>query len=201
RAPAAALLPLVESGAGLDALDAIAGAPGVLRLALGHLDLQADLGLACGPGEEELAPARWEIVRATRRAGLAPPVDGVTTALRDAGRIAEDTRRGLRMGFGAKLCIHPAQVPVVHQALAPGEDEAAQARRVLAAAEAARGGVCMLDGRMVDAPVIALARRVAARVPGGRGTAGERYEDGAPRLPPTPMAEPFGANVRRPLAP
>ncbi|WP_372658944.1 CoA ester lyase, partial [Hydrogenophaga sp.] len=72
------LLPLVESAQGLGALDEIANSPGVLRLALGHLDLQADMGMRCDADEAELHPARFAIVAASRRAGLASPVDGVT---------------------------------------------------------------------------------------------------------------------------
>ena len=56
--PGAALLPLVESAEGAAALDALAGAPQVLRLVLGHLDLQLDMGMACGPDQAELAPLR-----------------------------------------------------------------------------------------------------------------------------------------------
>jgi len=67
--PACALLPQVESVAGLDAADAFAAAPQVLRLAFGNLDFQADLGLACGPDEAELAPVRLALVVAR----AAPP--------------------------------------------------------------------------------------------------------------------------------
>lgn len=161
--PGAALLPLVESGAAFHTLDALAAAPQVLRLCLGHLDLQSDLGMRAGEDEAELACARWALVLATRRAGLAAPVDGVTTALSDPARLIRDTQRALRAGFGAKLCIHPAQVPVVHEALRPTPEESAWARRVLQAAEAANGAAVQVDGRMVDAPVIQLARQLAAR--------------------------------------
>lgn len=161
--PGAALLPLVESGAAFGALDALAAAPGVLRLCLGHLDLQSDLGMRAGEDEAELACARWALVLATRRASLAAPVDGVTTALSDPARLTRDTQRSLRSGFGAKLCIHPAQVPVVHDALRPTPEESAWAKRVLQAAEAADGAAVQVDGRMVDAPVIQLARQLAAR--------------------------------------
>lgn len=161
--PGVPLLPLIETGDAFHELDAIARAPGVLRLCLGHLDLQSDLGMRCGEDEAELAPARWALVLASRRARLAPPVDGVTTALSDPERLAADTRRALRAGFGAKLCIHPAQVPLVHDAMRPTPDESAWARRVLSAAQAANGAAVQVDGRMVDAPVIQLARRLAAR--------------------------------------
>lgn len=160
-----ALLPLIETAEGAAQPDAIAAAPGVLRLALGHIDLQADLGMACGPDEAELAPLRWALVLASRRAGLPPPVDGVTTALGNAERLSADAARARRFGFGAKLCIHPGQVAGVHAAFAPSPAQCDWALRVLAAAAAARGGVCVLDGRMVDAPVIALAHQMLGTGP------------------------------------
>jgi len=159
------VLPLVESAEGLAQLDALARAPGVLRLALGHIDLQADLGLACGPDEAELAPARWALVLASRRAGLPAPLDGVSTATRDLGSVAHDTQRARRHGFTGKLCIHPAQVPVVHAALAPTASQLDWARRVLAAQALAGGGACQVDGKMVDAPVVLLAQQLLADGP------------------------------------
>lgn len=161
--PQGLLVPLVESNAGLDALDALAQAPQVVRLAFGHLDLQVDLGMECAADEAELLPVRLALVRASRRAGLAAPVDGVTTATDDLVRLAEDTARSRRMGFGGKLCIHPAQVVPVQAAFAPQPQELAWARRVLAAAPAHGGAVFRLEGRMVDAPVLALAARLLAR--------------------------------------
>ena len=74
----AVLVPLIESAAGLAALDELAAGPQVLRLAFGHLDFQADLGLACDADEAELVPVRLALVLATRRTGIAAPIDGVT---------------------------------------------------------------------------------------------------------------------------
>jgi citrate lyase subunit beta/citryl-CoA lyase len=152
------VLPLIESAEGVGQMDAIARAAGTLRLGLGHIDLQADLGVRCGPDEAELAPVRLAMVVASRRAGLPAPVDGVTTATQDAEVLAVDAQRSRRFGFGAKLCIHPAQVAGVHQALAPTEAECDWARRVLAAEVAAGGGAFSVDGKMVDPPVLLLAR-------------------------------------------
>ena len=154
------VLPLVESAEGVGQMDAMARASGVLRLGLGHIDLQADLGMHCGPDETELAPIRVALVVASRRAGLPAPVDGVTTATTDEEVLARDAQRSRRFGFGAKLCIHPAQVAGVHQALAPTEAECAWAERVLAAEVEARGGAFSVDGKMVDPPVLLLARRL-----------------------------------------
>ena len=161
--PACALLPLVESVAGLDAANALAASPQVLRLAFGSLDFQADLGLACAADEAELAPVRLGLVLASRRAGLAAPIDGVTPGLQDSAQLQADVARSRRGGFGGKLCIHPAQVTTVNAAFAPSAVELAWAQRVLAAFDAAGGGVVSVDGRMVDAPVVRLAQQTLAQ--------------------------------------
>ena len=141
----------------------LATAPKVLRLVFGHLDFQVDLGLACAGEEAELIPVRLAIVMATRRAGLAAAVDGVTLSTGDSAQLKADAARSRRSGFGAKLCIHPAQVALVNQAFAPSALELDWAQRVLAAFAAAGGGVVTVDGRMVDAPVVRLAQRTVAQ--------------------------------------
>lgn len=161
------LVPLIESVAGLDGVNELARAPQVARLAFGHLDFQADAGLDCDAQESELVPVRLALVLASRRAGLAPPVDGVTPDIQDVARLHGDATRARRGGFGGKLCIHPSQVASVNMAFTPSADELAQALRVQAAFEAAGGGVFSLDGRMVDAPVLLLAQRRLAWA-GGR---------------------------------
>ncbi|WP_077001729.1 CoA ester lyase [Variovorax sp. KK3] len=164
RLPGTALLPLVESAAGYAGVDAIAGAPQVLRLVVGHIDFMADTGIRCTEGEPELLPLRFAVAIATRLHGLAPAVDGVTVAIDDDALLRADTRRALGLGFGAKLCIHPRQVAVVHAALLPTDDEAAWAERVVAADAASGGAAVQLDGRMVDLPVVLQARRTLARL-------------------------------------
>jgi citrate lyase subunit beta / citryl-CoA lyase len=162
----AALLPLIETAAGLDAVKSIAAAPGVLRLVVGTIDFMADTGIACDEHESELAPLRFAVAMATRAAKLASAIDGVTVQTGDAKRLHDDTRRALRFGFGGKLCIHPNQVAAVHAAMAPSEAELDWARRVLAADAASGGAAVQLDGRMVDLPVVLQARRTVARAAG-----------------------------------
>ena len=157
---ACALLPMIESAAGLEAINLIARSPQVARLLFGNLDFQADLSMACGPDEAELQPVRMALVMASRRAGLAPPVDGVTAATGDLEQVQKDAARSRRSGFGARLCIHPAQVAVVNAALAPTAAELDWAKRVLQTSKDTQSGVFTLDGRMVDAPVLLLARRM-----------------------------------------
>jgi len=161
--PEASVLPLVETAAGLRGIDAVAAAPGVVRLAIGHLDFMADTGMSWSEGEPELAPLRFAVSIATRIAGLAPAVDGVTVQTDDEPRLIADTLRARRFGFGGKLCIHPKQVAAVHHAFAPGEEEVAWAKRVVEADAASGGRAVKVDGRMVDAPVVTTARAILAR--------------------------------------
>lgn len=169
----ALLLPLIETGAGLDALDAIARGPQVLRVGFGHLDFQADLGMACGDDQSELGPVRLALVLASRRAGLPAPVDGVTPELHEPERLRADTDRSRRAGFGAKLCIHPSQLATVHAGLSPSAEELAWARKVLTTATARGATVFELDGRMVDAPVVRLARQCLAKTSAAPSTTQE----------------------------
>ncbi len=169
RCPGAAVLALVESAVGVLAAEALAAAPGVQRLVFGTLDYALDMAL-----EGELATtvgldfAASRLALASRAAGLVSPVAGVTPAIDDEALLRAELARARAHGFGAKLCIHPKQVAVVHAALAPSAEELLWAQRVLQAVAGAKdgqAGALQLDGRMVDKPVIERARRIAARAP------------------------------------
>jgi citrate lyase subunit beta/citryl-CoA lyase len=151
------VIALIESAAGLAQVRTLAALPAVQRLAFGQLDFALDLGLR-GHDEDDLAVHRAEVVMASRLAGLPAPIDGVTTALDDDARLRADVLRARRLGFGAKLCIHPKQVAPAREALAPSEAELGWARRVVAAAGSAEGAAVAVDGAMVDAPVLQRAR-------------------------------------------
>src|SRR5262249_13186984 len=103
---------------------------------------------------------RSQLVLISRLAGLAPPVDGVTTTIDDSAAVQRDTTRARKLGFGAKLCIHPRQVPLVNRGFGPSAEEVAWAHRVLSAAEHARGGAAAVDGKMIDRPVILRAQAI-----------------------------------------
>jgi citrate lyase subunit beta/citryl-CoA lyase len=156
-----ALLPLIETALGFAAAPDLARAPNVQRLVFGSIDFQLDLGID-GEGEELLV-FRSQLVLHSRLAGLAAPVDGVSTVLDDAPRVHAEALRARRLGFGAKLCIHPKQIAPVHQAFAPTPAQLDWAQRVLAAAEAAGGAAVALDGAMVDRPVILRAQALLAQ--------------------------------------
>lgn len=159
----AALLPIVESARGLAAARELARAPGVLRLVFGSVDFQQDLGIE--GDDEALLFARSELVLASRLAGIGAPVDGVTLSTSDLARIHADGVRARRLGFGAKLCIHPAQIAPVREAFAPDAAALEWAHGVMQAVEAAGGGAGAIRYRneMVDRPVIERARSLLSR--------------------------------------
>ena len=157
-------LPIIESAAGYLSLSEIAHAPQVCRLVVGHIDFLADTGMVCSQDQHELDSLRFQVAMCTRQAGLAPAVDGVTVSIDDEAQIRTDTERSLHFGFGAKLCIHPKQVRVVHTTLAPQTPQIEWAQRVLAAMKESKGSAVQLDGKMVDLPVVLQAERMLARV-------------------------------------
>ncbi len=160
--PDTAIVPMIETAIGLSKINEIANSNQVLRLALGNLDLQADLGMVCDQEETQLQTARFQIVLASRLARIAPPIDGVTTSTDDVSRITDDAQRAKSMGFGGKLCIHPKQIPIVKATFMPTADEITWANRVIEADTASKGATVKLDGRMIDRPVVLLARRTLA---------------------------------------
>ena len=146
------LLPLIESAAGIDQLRAIAAVPGVQRVAFGAIDFQLDLHMRAS--FDELVFFRSQIVLASRLAGLAAPIDSPSVAIDDLAEVEREAQAARRLGFGAKLCIHPKQTNAVNRSFSPTDAELAWARRVLALAESSGGAAVALDGRMIDKPVI-----------------------------------------------
>ncbi len=146
------LIPLIESAAGFDALRAIAAAPKVQRLAFGAIDLQLELNMRAS--FDELLFFRSQLVLVSRLANLGPPIDSPSTAIDDGAEVEAEAQRARRLGFGAKLCIHPKQLDAVNRGFGPSEAELAWARRVIEVAEASRGAAVALDGKMIDKPVI-----------------------------------------------
>lgn len=156
------VLAIIETARGVLAAPRIAAAPGVTRLALGALDLAADIGTG---DAGVLAQIRTQVVLASRAAGLAGPVDSVTTDVRDAAAAAADARAAKRVGMAGKLCVHPRQVGPVALEFGPTDDEVRWARAVLAAV-GENSGVVVVSGEMVDEPVLKRARRIVSDAEG-----------------------------------
>ncbi|MGB0571316.1 MAG: HpcH/HpaI aldolase/citrate lyase family protein [Alphaproteobacteria bacterium] len=154
------LLPVVESAEGLDRVVEIAGSS--LRnvaLGFGSADYAAELG--SDMSVPALAYGRGRIAAAAGQAGIAA-IDGIWPDFKDDDGLRGDTELIRSMGFDGKIAIHPRQVDVIHTVFAPSEEEVAHARRVVAASEAAKGGIATVDGEMIDNPVVVAAQHVLA---------------------------------------
>ncbi|QCP54327.1 CoA ester lyase [Trinickia violacea] len=145
------LIPIIETAQGYESIRSLASAAGVVRLAFGSLDFQVDLGIE--GDDDALLYFRSELVLASRLASLPSPIDGITPSIDDTERLRSDTLRARRLGLGAKLCIHPHQVPVIHEVFAPTSEERSWALRILEVMNSSAGGAVSLDGKMVDRPV------------------------------------------------
>ena len=101
------------------------------------------------------------VVTASAAAGIDPPVGPVSRVFADAAALAESTRRVRRLGFVGRACIHPAQIPVVHEVFTPTPAEVEAAHAAIGAL--AGGGVAVdAEGRLIDPAVLPAARRTLA---------------------------------------
>lgn len=150
------VIALVETALGLHRAYQLAAAAGVVRLAFGAVDFALDTGA----GEDDLALlyARSALVVASRAAGNAQPIDGVTLALDDPLLAGANATSARRLGFAGKLCIHPSQVPVGNAAFTPTSQAVDRARHIVQAT--ADGTAARVEGQMVDAPVLERAKQV-----------------------------------------
>jgi citrate lyase subunit beta/citryl-CoA lyase len=182
RGPGASvrLLALVETPPGVVRLASLADAAGRIdALCFGHADFAREMGLAeADASGGVIFHARCALAIAARAAGVSA-IDCVFLDVRDERAFREDAACGQRLGFEGKLCIHPTQVRIANEVYTPTAERVEYARRVVEGwdrALAEGSGVFSLAGRMIDAPLVALERRVLerARRAGALPEAGER---------------------------
>jgi citrate lyase subunit beta/citryl-CoA lyase len=129
----------------------------------GAEDLTADLGIASNRDSEGRYRRVFLLARylALLAAGACEcdAIDTVDTEFRNLEILATQCRVSRLDGFRAKAAIHPAQVPLINDAFAPSAAEREWAEQVVAALSSGEG-VAVVDGKMVDAPHLRLARRL-----------------------------------------
>jgi citrate lyase subunit beta/citryl-CoA lyase len=153
---------MVETPTAIFDVRSIAAHPRVAVLVMGTNDLAKEILAPLVPGRSNLTPYLATAVLAAREAGVVI-LDGVYNDIADAEGFAAECRQGVEMGFDGKTLIHPSQVEPTNTAWSPSADEAAYARRVIAAYEEAAvegRGVITVDGRMIEHLHVANARRV-----------------------------------------
>ena len=162
------ILPIIESAKAFNALAALVEAGNVERFAIGTWDLAIDLGIvAVRPDDSELIwQLRGNLVLASRQLDVPPPVDGVHAQFDDDEGLRLLSERAHRIGFTAKLLIHPRQLAIVNSVLRPDDRILEHARAVVHiyedAVRAGRGAI-QLNGEMIDRPVVERARAILRR--------------------------------------
>ncbi|UXN72903.1 aldolase/citrate lyase family protein [Devosia sp. A8/3-2] len=153
-----AFVPLIESPAAVLDARAIARAPRVMALSTGGEDLAFLLGAQ--PAPEVLKFPKLMVHYAAKAEGrLSFGLLRSTADYADTQATAEAAREARMHGFDGASCVHPSVVAVLNAAFAPSADELDWARRVVEAA-ASNEGAFVVDGMMVDAPVIARAQGI-----------------------------------------
>ena len=153
------VIALIESALGVANVRPLAALPGLSRLAFGALDFALDVGADVDALTGQVA--RAEVVIASRAAGLEAPWESPSTSLNDTSLVETTSRAARALGFGGRLCIHPAQLAAVRAGFAPTAEEVTWARRIVGAGDA----VVRVGGEMVDRPVLERARAILRRAP------------------------------------
>jgi len=151
------LMPIIESALGvIHAYEIASASPNVVALAIGLEDYTADIGAQRTNEAWESFYARSAVVNAARAAGI-QPIDSVFSEIENMNALAENVRQSKALGFAGMGCIHPRQVPVIHEFFNPNQDEIEKAQRIVTAFEKAKElglGVVALGSKMIDAPVV-----------------------------------------------
>ena len=151
---------IIETNMGLQAVDEIAQSSSRLEaLFFGGVDMAAELGcdLAFGP----LLYARSRVVHAAATAGL-DVIDVPFLDLQDPEGMREAAISARELGFSGKGAIHPKQIPILNEVYTPTAERVAHARRIIDAFESANTGLVVVDGKLIEKPVLREMHRILA---------------------------------------
>ena len=164
------IIALIETAEAIMNLKEICEAsPYISGLVFAAEDFAKDLSLTRTPSLTEFLYARSAIVTAARAYNLPSTIDLVCTKFRgEEGMkiLEEECLQGKGMGFNGKQCIHPSQVETAQRIFAPGKEELEYAVRVVIAdskADASGRGAWTLEGKMIDVPVVGMAKAIVKR--------------------------------------
>lgn len=151
---------IIESNAGLDQALPIAGASTSIRsLLFGAVDMAAELGSAMD--FTSLLYPRSRVVHAAASHGL-DAIDVPYLDLDDPEGLLEECRLVQALGFTGKAMIHPRQLAAVNSVFTPDAERIAHAKRVIEAFESSPDGLVVIDGKLIEAPVVRIASRTLA---------------------------------------
>jgi citrate lyase beta subunit len=149
---------IIETNASLEAVHDIARASARIdALFFGGVDMAAEL--RCSNAWEPLLYARSRVVHAAASAGI-DAIDVPYLDLEDPDGMAEEARLARELGFGGKGSIHPKQIPILNDVFTPSDAEIAHARRILNAFSEADTGLVVVDGKLIEKPILREMQRI-----------------------------------------
>ncbi|TRX55067.1 HpcH/HpaI aldolase/citrate lyase family protein [Thalassomonas sp. M1454] len=154
------IIALLESVAGVQNAAAIALADDrVEALMFGGADYSAEIGAEFS--YEPLLLARSQLVQA-KAAKSIQLIDVPHIDIKNIDELSQETSKVKALGFTGKAAIHPIQLDAIHQAFSPTNEEIEQAQSILASVTSIDAGVVVVNGRMIDRPIIVAAQRTMA---------------------------------------
>jgi len=149
---------IIETNAGLEAVYDIAkSSPRVQTLFFGGVDMSADL--RCSNKWEPLLYARSRVIHAAATAGL-DAIDVPFLDLQDHAELERSAIQARDLGFCGKGAIHPKQIPIINNVFTPDQDMIDKANRIIAAFEKAGTGLVVIDGKLIEKPVLREMQRI-----------------------------------------
>ncbi|KRQ86121.1 Citrate lyase subunit beta [Caloramator mitchellensis] len=157
------IIPLIETAFGLeDVFNIVKSSKRVKAVLLGAEDLTADMEIKRTKEGEEIFYARSRIVSVCKALKV-DAIDTPFTDVNDFDGLLKDCEKAKLIGMTGKAAINPRQVDIINEVFSPSLDDLKWATRVIEAYEEAQRegkGVFSLDGKMVDAPILARAKNV-----------------------------------------
>lgn len=151
---------IIETNAGLEAAYDIAHCSDRIdAMFFGGVDMAAEL--RCRNAWEPLLYARSRVVHAAASAGL-DVVDVPYLDLDDPEGMKMAAGQARELGFSGKGAIHPKQIPALNAVFTPSADEITRARRIIREFEAADTGLVVIDGKLIEKPVLREMSRILA---------------------------------------
>ena len=151
---------IIETNAGLEAACDIAhSSPRIDALFFGGVDMAAEL--RCENAWEPLLYARSRVVHAAASAGL-DAIDVPWLDLEDPDGMERAAIQARDLGFSGKGAVHPRQIAALNAVFTPSAERIARARRVIAEFEAADTGLVVIDGKLIEKPVLREMHRIVA---------------------------------------
>ena len=151
---------IIETNEGLDACVEIARSSELVdSLLFGGVDMAAELRVE--PTWNALLHARSRVVHAAASAGV-DVIDVPFLDLNDMEGMEREAKACADIGFTGKGAIHPKQIPALNRCFSPSTEAVERARRVVAEFDNAGSGLVVIDGKLIEKPVLRSMHRILA---------------------------------------